>query len=166
MEFDKHFTLAEANALLPWVRHIFEEVHQISATVPPHLLSEKSEKAEARPNPIMQVLAFDHERALRRGHHAWVHDMAELPREAQLHAAWRNLSTHEKLELISGLLQALIERGLIIQDVARGLIDFPADTAAGEVLLCYELKDGASIVAWHPVDAGFAGRRPIEELPE
>jgi hypothetical protein len=45
-----------------------------------------------------------------------------------------------------------------------GLIDFPAQRRNGEVvLLCYR-DDEDTIRFWHPLETGFAGRRPIEEL--
>lgn len=69
---------------------------------------------------------------------------------------------HEMQEHID----ALVQKGLIIQDVERGLIDFPGWRAGEEVLICYELADGDEIVAWHSLNSGYAGRRPVDEALE
>ena len=54
--------------------------------------------------------------------------------------------------------------GADVKDPVLGLIDFPAVRRDGEiVLLCYR-DDEETIRFWHPLDTGFAGRRPIEEL--
>lgn len=51
----------------------------------------------------------------------------------------------------------------MIQDVSRGLIDFPAIIGGDEVFLCYELTDGDSITTYHHLDAGYAGRQPLPD---
>ena len=51
-----------------------------------------------------------------------------------------------------------------VKDPVLGLIDFRAVRRNGDVvLLCYR-DDEDTIRYWHPIDRGFAGRRPIEEL--
>ncbi len=58
----------------------------------------------------------------------------------------------------------LNERGIEIKDLDKGLIDFPSLRANGEeVYLCYMLGE-KSILAWHPIEGGFAARKPITEL--
>ncbi len=49
---------------------------------------------------------------------------------------------------------------VILRDVDRGLVDFPAIRAGEEVYLCW-LLDEDEIGFWHEPDAGFAGRRPL-----
>jgi hypothetical protein len=49
---------------------------------------------------------------------------------------------------------------VILRDIDRGLIDFPALRDGQEVYLCW-LVDEAEIGFWHEPDAGFAGRRPL-----
>lgn len=49
---------------------------------------------------------------------------------------------------------------IVLRDVDRGLIDFPAIRDGEEVYLCW-LLDEDEIGFWHPPDAGFAGRRPL-----
>jgi uncharacterized protein DUF2203 len=55
---------------------------------------------------------------------------------------------------------------VVLRDVDRGLIDFPAIRDGEEVYLCWLLDDEDEIRFWHEPDAGFAGRRPISAGPE
>lgn len=48
----------------------------------------------------------------------------------------------------------------IEKDPARGLVDFHHERGGEVVFLCYELAE-ADIVSWHPIEAGYAGRRPL-----
>ena len=50
--------------------------------------------------------------------------------------------------------------GVLVKDLDRGLVDFPARRGDEEVLLCWRL--GEDEVAWyHDEQAGFSGRRPL-----
>ena len=52
------------------------------------------------------------------------------------------------------------ERGIVLRDLDRGLIDFPAIREGREVYLCW--VDGESDIGfWHDLDAGFAGREAL-----
>lgn len=50
---------------------------------------------------------------------------------------------------------------IVVRDVDRGLIDFPAMRDGVEVYLCWLVDDEESIGFWHEPEAGFAGRRPL-----
>lgn len=50
---------------------------------------------------------------------------------------------------------------IVLRDVERGLIDFPAWRDGQEVYLCWLLDEEPEIGFWHPIEAGFAGRRPL-----
>ena len=50
---------------------------------------------------------------------------------------------------------------IVLRDVSRGLIDFPAMRDGVEVYLCWLVDDEESIGFWHAPEAGFAGRRPL-----
>lgn len=70
-------------------------------------------------------------------------------------AGWQEAS-----EELARNLQWFSSAGIIVKNVERGLIDFPAIIDGREVLLCWE--DGEDEVAfWHLPDAGFPGRRPL-----
>jgi hypothetical protein len=49
---------------------------------------------------------------------------------------------------------------VVLRDVDRGLIDFPAVRDGEEIYLCW-LLDEDEIGFWHEPDAGFAGRQPL-----
>jgi hypothetical protein len=53
------------------------------------------------------------------------------------------------------------EIGCVVKDLDVGLIDFPALYRGKEVYLCWRLGE-PDIGFWHPIDEGFAGRRPID----
>ena len=51
-------------------------------------------------------------------------------------------------------------RDIVLRDLDRGLVDFPALRDEEEVYLCW--VDGEpGIGYWHELDAGYAGRRPL-----
>jgi hypothetical protein len=58
------------------------------------------------------------------------------------------------------LLLALQEAGLVVRDIERGLIDFPAILEGREVYLCWQLGED-EVSWWHELEAGYGGREPI-----
>jgi hypothetical protein len=50
------------------------------------------------------------------------------------------------------------DAGIVIQDVRRGLVDFPHLMGGQEVFLCRELSDGERVDWYHDLQAGYAGR--------
>ncbi len=64
------------------------------------------------------------------------------------------------------LVEQLHAQGVILRDVGRGLVDFPARSPSGRLYhLCW-LVDEDDIGWWHWPEDGFAGRRPIASPPE
>ena len=56
----------------------------------------------------------------------------------------------------------LRELEVVLRDLDRGLLDFPSLRDGEEVYLCWqEGEDGIGF--WHEPDAGFAGRRPLDD---
>jgi len=62
---------------------------------------------------------------------------------------------------VRGMLGVLEPLGLVIRDLDRGLVDFPAILEGTEAYLCWQLGED-EIGFWHGLEDGFAGRRPIE----
>jgi hypothetical protein len=60
------------------------------------------------------------------------------------------------------LLGSIQELGIVIRDIDRGLIDFPAVLDGEEVYLCWQL-DEDGIAWWHDLESGFGGRQPLDE---
>lgn len=59
------------------------------------------------------------------------------------------------------LLGALQEAGIVIRDIDRGLVDFPALLEDREVYLCWELGED-EVGFWHDLEGGYGGREPLE----
>jgi hypothetical protein len=58
------------------------------------------------------------------------------------------------------LLLLLGEAGIVVRDIDRGLIDFPAIIDDREVYLCWELGED-EVGWWHELDSGYRGREPL-----
>jgi hypothetical protein len=61
---------------------------------------------------------------------------------------------------MQALLAEFQRRQIIIKDLERGLVDFPAILGGREVFLCWE-QDEADIEFWHDLDTGFTGRERL-----
>jgi hypothetical protein len=62
---------------------------------------------------------------------------------------------------VRGLLGTLEEAGIVVRDIDRGLIDFPAIRGGEEVYLCWELGEDA-VGHWHDLESGYRGRRELD----
>ena len=60
------------------------------------------------------------------------------------------------------LLHQVKDMGVYIKDIDKGLCDFPYMRNGRVVYLCWHLGE-ASITHWHDIEAGFAGREPLDE---
>ena len=59
-------------------------------------------------------------------------------------------------------LTELREREIVLRDLDRGLVDFPAVRDGEEVYLCWQ-EGEETIGYWHDPEAGFAGRQPLDD---
>jgi hypothetical protein len=125
---DHHFTLAEAEALLPRVKPLVDELVGLKSA-----LDDKG---------------YDIHRHRYFGGIGPNGDRAHPP----------------ELDRLVEILRTIDTMGVVVKGIDQGLIDFPALRANGEeVYLCYQAGE-VRIRWWHPIDVGFAGRRPIAEL--
>lgn len=60
------------------------------------------------------------------------------------------------------LLHQVKAMGVYIKDIDKGLCDFPYMRNGRVVYLCWHLGED-SIHYWHDIEAGFAGREPLDE---
>jgi hypothetical protein len=67
-----------------------------------------------------------------------------------------------EIERLTGELAPI---GCELKDLDQGLLDFPARMGDREICLCWKAGE-AGIDWWHPLETGFAGRRPVSELPD
>ena len=128
------FTRAEAEALLPRVTPALREIQRL--------------RQEQRAHD--EALAADRTKVLGNGH---------LPPE-QLDEHQRQSRSAERQ--IVRLVRALGDLGVIVKDLDTGLVDFPALRDGRPVYLCWRLGE-PSIAWWHEIEAGFAGRLPLDE---
>ncbi|HSS81757.1 MAG TPA: DUF2203 domain-containing protein [Gaiellaceae bacterium] len=63
-------------------------------------------------------------------------------------------------QAVARAVEGLQRLGLLVKDLDRGLVDFPALHAGEEVLLCWQVGED-EVAYWHGVDEGFAGRKPL-----
>ena len=64
-------------------------------------------------------------------------------------------------EIVDKNVKAITALGLEMKDVNSGLIDFLAERDGREVYLCWRYNE-PRVAHWHDLEAGFAGRRPLE----
>lgn len=132
----KHFTPEEANAALEQVRPLVEEMVE---------------------HRRAHVAALERQEALEvriRGNGGGIPPAVLADANAAVEREGRSLAR---------TVDEIAEHGAEVKDVDEGLIDFPALHGGETVLLCWRLGED-EIRWWHPVEDGFAGRRPLEEL--
>lgn len=62
---------------------------------------------------------------------------------------------------VRSMLVELTEMGIVVRDVDRGLVDFPAVLEGREVYLCWELGE-SEVAHWHELDSGYDARQPLD----
>ena len=131
---ERHFTPEEANALLERVRPVAESLvaHRRAFTV-----------AAARRARLTQRISGN-------GGDFDPQEPSELDEQLQREA-----------KAVAHAVEELQALGVLVKDLDRGLVDFPALRDGEEVLLCWQVGED-EIRYWHGVDEGFAGRK---ELP-
>jgi hypothetical protein len=67
----------------------------------------------------------------------------------------------QDFEKFDALIHQIQDTGAQIKDINTGLLDFSALKDGREVYLCWQYGE-EDIAFWHEVEAGFAGRQPIE----
>lgn len=129
---EKHFSVQEARAWLPELRKRFERIHA---------LYQELESLRGDYEKVQQIIRSN-------GH---------APKETGFDTSFETRASE-----LRALVQELLEAGIEIKDVGRGLIDFPHWRDGEEVYLCWQLSED-DIAYWHRIEDGFAGRQPLEE---
>jgi hypothetical protein len=123
---DRHYSLDEANALLPKVKPVLRKLRDAKDLLvdeDAHELLSDAAPANGGGDPGRQV--------------------------------------GEAFLEVRRLLAALQEAGIVVRDIDRGLIDFPAIRDGEEVYLCWELGEDA-VAYWHDLETGYRGRQPLD----
>jgi hypothetical protein len=122
---ERHFTVEQANAALPWVRERLERLRSAHA----QLGDEEARAALESAGPT------------------------NGGGEAGKVVSEGFIELREAFQELRGA-------GIVLRDLDRGLIDFPAIRDEREVYLCW--VDGEDAVGfWHEIEAGYAGRQPL-----
>jgi hypothetical protein len=66
----------------------------------------------------------------------------------------------EAFNRLQAAIAGLQDREIVLRDLDRGLVDFPAIREEREVYLCW-VEGEDEIAYWHDLDAGFAGRQEL-----
>ena len=125
-QFAKHFTVEEANALLPEIREVLREIQ----TSRNRLVVSWEEAA-----PVLKA--------------------ARLNGGGQQTGAYLG-----ELQRLNRRVRRLIEMGVQLKDVDRGLVDFPSMREGKEVLLCWHVGE-ERVAFYHDLESGFTGRKPL-----
>lgn len=129
----QHFTIEQANALLPWLREALAEAHKLRDQIVAAMTAARELSVKARSNgggTVDRQLA-DSE-----------NDLTRL-----------NDAIQKRLEDVQ-------RKGILVRDVDRGLVDFPSLRDGREVHLCWILGEDA-VGFWHGTDTGYSGRKPL-----
>ena len=125
------FTRDEANRLVPWLEERFAAMSPLRA--------ELVERQET----LLSLLR----RRRSNGHSSSESEIAAAEQAAA--------------RLTRRLQEAVAEitrQGILVRDIGRGLVDFPAYRDGAIVYLCWQRGEPA-VEWWHPTDTGFDGRR-------
>jgi hypothetical protein len=139
-EGPRFFTLEEANALVPTLQIEFGRIARARAEIGPVIAALGGADASMT---ILQDETF-------------------APDGLEAEA--------DRLRALAGEITEAVERvndlGCLVKDVDTGLVDFYALQDGDPVFLCWQFGEPA-VSAWHGLEEGFAGRKPIEgaEVP-
>jgi hypothetical protein len=75
---------------------------------------------------------------------------------------WPDRERAEASVVVALGFEQLEQLDIVVRDLERGLVDFPAVIDGDEVYLCW-LLDEPNVTHWHGIESGFAGRRPLPD---
>jgi hypothetical protein len=127
-----YFTREEAEALLPRVRPLLVDLRELH------------EQLEPVREQIAELML-----RMRGNGHTHQGELAQLTERARVLAA----AVEERVRRLS-------QWGVLVKDLAMGLVDFPSQRDGREVYLCWRL-DEPHVAWWHYPEDGFAGRQPL-----
>lgn len=137
----KAFTVPEANAALPEVRSAIEELRQLRSRLIER--NEKLQVLDALWGPrVLEASNPDHAEFLR-------HRTSILEALQQIESKVRQELTGRGIRFPTGGLE-------------QGLVDFPTTWEGRWVYLCWQAGE-PEVRAWHEVDGGYAGRKPLTD---
>ena len=137
MDFEaKHFTLDEAQSLLPVLESLLNRA------------IEARRKAEEIGEELQEL---NHKIFLSGGMFL---DVDSLRKRRKAYDA--------QLQTVKDSLAEIDAIGVQVKDLDTGLLDFPCLIDGETVLLCWKMGE-SRIEFWHTLDGGFAGRQPLDD---
>jgi hypothetical protein len=132
----RHFTLAQAHALLPEVNRYLARASTAQA-----------ERQRAKGD----LMSYRRRLVLSGGVIPNANRMGAFEDQAKI--------AHQ---VLSHAVNSLEEMGLEVKDIERGIVDFPTRYQGETVYLCFRAGED-EIRFWHGVEEGFKGRKPIDD---
>ena len=130
---ERHYTLEEANSALPWLEEMLAHMVPLRG------------RLETQQIELLSLMQH------RSGNGATSHDQEiEEAEKTQ-----DNLARQLRQDL-----QEITDRGIIVRDIVRGLVDFPSDREGQTIFLCW-LRGEPQIDYWHGTNEGFGSRKPL-----
>jgi hypothetical protein len=134
-EGPRFFTVEEANALVSTLEIEFGRIAQVRSRLGPLI--------QALGGPDAAVAILQEGAPLPAGHEREGEELRRLAGE------------------ITGAVERVNGLGCLVKDVEMGLVDFYALVDGEPAFLCWQFGEPA-ISHWHPLDEGYAARKPIE----
>jgi hypothetical protein len=131
----KHFTLAQAQSLIPRVDRLLREAIALKSGF---IEAERAFQSFNERITLMGGMTIDRDQFLQ----------AKIRRDSEA-------------ERLRSAVEQLQDLGCLVKDLDTGLVDFPTLFRGQEVYLCWKLGE-PSIAYWHSVEQGFRGRKPID----
>ena len=127
----KHFTVDEANATLPYVRRIVEDI-----------VAEYERWRDA-------IYRYE---VVAAGNTA---DSGETDEQVALREAVDSIA-----QRINEFINELASVGCVFKGFEGGLVDFHSQLRGRDVYLCWKIGE-PEVAHWHEIEAGFSARQPI-----
>lgn len=137
METQRHFTVEEANALVPLLEERFGRILRMRT----QLRAVYQELEQLGESPSAETLTR--------------HDGSQELRGAR--GKFRAL-----MEALQEEIHAIEEVGAQVKDLDLGLCDFLGRRRGRDVLLCWRFGE-KRIGHWHELSSGYAGRQPLDD---
>ncbi len=130
----KLFSPERANALIPKVAPLVEELWQKRRDLAIKLLESETALHGVEPSPPIRMA---------------------IPRSPFVPSRF----SEQKAEIVR-IINRIEAYGCLLKDVDLGLLDFPSMREGRAVYLCWKAGE-REIGYWHPMDEGYSSRRPL-----
>lgn len=132
----KVFAVDEANALLPRVRPLIEQLQGLHGSI-----LKTNEQLDESVNKLSQGNGYP------------LHEVRQQIESLTRHQL-------QLIEAFHSALQQLETLGGVLKDLNAGLVDFYTVRDGEPAFLCWKL-DEDTVRFWHPVESGYADRQPL-----